>query len=304
MAAQLNSGVNNTSMTNFKVKDTENLVANMQLIKARILMSRHEVDLLIADDGRLDNQLINTVIRLCNEETTGKFQLCAFYCSALIALFPGLRTVAVDALKDMGLKVRQLFPQHFEASGYELLPPIEAPLALVCVGQISLLLYENINARSYDHLMRDRTRAIKRCVGYDGMVGEGEDEPVIPMHKAEAIKIQLGQKTDLRTSVLNALLTNKGNTGAVGRMCAYLSKVLEWTDMALITSIFDTLLLPKSPVLRDHRVAMEVMNLYEAFRALNQSTYPQYFRIFYPEEGDALMQPLQIPYFSCGSSKC
>lgn len=56
--------------------------------------------------------------------------------------------------------------------------------------------------------------------------------------------------------------------------------------MSELVLINDVLVVNKSPVLGDARVALEVQNLHETFKAINGSSFPQYFGITATWVGD------------------
>lgn len=74
--------------------------------------------------------------------------------------------------------------------------------------------------------------------------------------------------------------------------------------MASLRFIFETLLITKSPVLHDPRVASEVMNLCEAFKCINATESPQYFRILYPYHVTRIMERSKFPILLAVAQIC
>lgn len=167
-------------------------VASDNMLLARRLESNIEVELVLANSGILANRVTSTCLMLCNQDHFSNLQICAYYCSAIVALFPGLLPLIKETLTSMGAKIIEINERNMAENGFVLEKPEEVPKVLGCLGQAILILYKNISPRSYANFMKARAWALKAVAGYLGNIGGTEaDDVVIRIEKASVIRTML-----------------------------------------------------------------------------------------------------------------
>nr|GLL40401.1 hypothetical protein AXX17_AT4G35880 [Ipomoea trifida] len=187
-------------------------------INARLLTTNKTVDIVLSANSDEANRVFNTMIIECNDEIVKKDQAAAYYCSALLAIFPGLQPQVMALFHNQGITVNQLRVADLPAHGIDLQPHEDSRLLFVYLGQLILILYKNIMPRSYDTFMRNHTRALKAAANDFGDVAGGDAEPVLSVERAEHIKTIVGGDNDMRKFVLFAVLNNRKSAGPIGRI--------------------------------------------------------------------------------------
>ncbi|KAK8698077.1 hypothetical protein V6N13_114208 [Hibiscus sabdariffa] len=260
------------------------------------------------------NRIGHTCLKLCNSSNhDSNHQICAYYLSAVMTLFPGIRPIVVDTFRDMGREITVF--EGVEAcvtqGGLEVLEQVPASKLLVMVAHSLLILYKNINVQNYDNYMRNRDRALVSAARFVDRQGDEPCEVLINIEIARLIRTCLAPHQRLRAGILRMIIGNQNAPGALGSVMSYLAGILEWAEMDSIMLIFDTLLLPRSPVLYDRQVAVEVFNLCEAFKAIISTDHPPYFGIFSPPPPSTtrILEQSKFPILLavaqvCGADKC
>ncbi|KAL9997057.1 hypothetical protein Hdeb2414_s0655g00930281 [Helianthus debilis subsp. tardiflorus] len=241
------------------------------------------VDMMNPLNTRLTPNMIATCVDLCAtcEDTP---QCAAWYLSALSCLFPGLLDVSKRAFKESGYNVTVRNEATIGPLLIELKPCVDNRVCLAMIGQIILIMYKNIDDRSYREYFRKRANAINKEAGLDtSLLADGSDV-LFDIEIARKIKKFAGSHPELRSAVLVLILNNRHGMTRVAKVCAYLAEIIGWTEMSAFMFVFDTLCLTKSPVLRDHRVKNEVQYLMDAYQKITSTDQPQYYTIFYPIE--------------------
>lgn len=90
-----------------------NLTSTLGVVmEARSFSTGQTVDIMIAVNSREANRVANTAVYECNAQEDNKYQACAFYCSALVALFPTLLPVVTDTFRSLGRTVTTMSSQR------------------------------------------------------------------------------------------------------------------------------------------------------------------------------------------------
>lgn len=259
--------------------------------------SNREVSLYMARNSQERNQISYSCLDLCNIESgSTNHQIGAYYISALIGLFPGLRTVAEDMYQTLGIKANVFVGiEQCQENGLELIDEINSRKLLVYLAQVTLILYKNVNVQGYNAYMRTRHGALCAFAGYAREKNDDIREIAIDMETAAVVRTVLLAHHPLRVYILNAILHNQSQSTGIGKVMGYLAGILEWTEMESFKLICDTLLLPRSPAIFDRDVAMEVIYLTEAYKAITSVDQPPYFRIMYPYSATRIMERSRFP---------
>lgn len=244
----------------------------------------------------------HTHVSMCNDPDNKHATICANYLTAISSLFPGLFEHGVTTMRQMGYAVRELTLTELSAT-VELLERIEVPQFCAIIGQIILLLYKYINIASYDALINAQANGLKAAAGYTGNLFPNGNI-AINMTTASVIRTMLGCSNILRSNVLMELLRNRDASGPLGGVCGYLCETLKWTEMDSIVLISDTLVLTKSPVLRNLALRSEVRNVAKAFQMITSSNYPEYFKILQPPSATSVLYKSRFPILAAVARGC
>ncbi|KGN56529.1 uncharacterized protein LOC105434816 [Cucumis sativus] len=151
--------------------------------------------------------------------------------------------------------------------------------------------------------MRNRAIGLKAAVGYVGNLGPTDDF-CVEFNAAFIIKRMLGSSVSLRASVMMELIRNRNARGPVGAVCSHVCEILNWAEMDDMVCIYDTLVLPKSHVLKDCRVLAEVGNIAEAYGVITQTNYPRHFKILCPTTVTNVMNKNRFPILLAVAQIC
>ncbi|XP_022140869.1 uncharacterized protein LOC111011432 [Momordica charantia] len=229
-----------------------------------------------SQNGRTSNQILFTCLSKMNADVDGDLQLCGYYVSCILAIFPNLGKEFSSSLKDLGGEISIVTDNLFEVMAFVLTDPRPSPAFLVAVCQLLLFPFKTISCESYANDMNSAITALKPLAGYATTL---TDLVAAEYEVANKIRIMLGSKVYLRSSLLDSILYAAQCDSPLGYCCNYVAGMLSWTDMSEFVLINDVLLVTKSPVLGDDRVASEVQRLHETFKEITQNRTPQYFAI-------------------------
>ncbi|KAM6595484.1 hypothetical protein CsatA_006008 [Cannabis sativa] len=236
------------------------------------------------------SRMITTCVGLTNTEDDA-MQKCANYLSAITIYLPSLVKVVKRVLGMKGYGVIELDEKGLDANDIKLEAAVNMDKTAAIIGQLILILFKNINEKSYDTYIRKRAAALKAIVEYHGELIPGCDEDVLlNRESAEIISNVLGASCLLRSTIMHAVIANSKHEGSFGEVCGYVMGIAAWTKMNAIKHIFDAILAPKSPVLGVSRLAAEVLNLQEACMTINRTEYPQFFMIFHPTAATRVLE--------------
>ncbi|KAM6576319.1 hypothetical protein CsatB_028156 [Cannabis sativa] len=236
------------------------------------------------------SRMITTCVGLTNTEDDA-MQKCANYLSAITIYLPSLVKVVKRVLGMKGYGVIELDEKGLDANDIKLEAAVNMDKTAAIIGQLILILFKNINQKSYDTYIRKRAAALKAIVEYHGELIPGCDEDVLlNRESAEIISNVLGASCLLRSTIMHAVIANSKHEGSFGEVCGYVMGIAAWTKMNAIKHIFDAILAPKSPVLGVSRLAAEVLNLQEACMTINRTEYPQFFMIFHPTAATRVLE--------------
>ncbi|KAD2394330.1 hypothetical protein E3N88_41307 [Mikania micrantha] len=266
--------------------------------------------------------IINTSVVECNTCVDCPYQRTAFYLSVLSCFFPSLLPLSKEVLRDRGYNVTEICdrsPDLYEQQervllsrrrregrnnlcdcGRFLLPyenlqvcvcecktkaePTIGNASLAVFGQLALIIYKNIDERSYGREMRSWAAAIKHEAGVVCDLVPGEGDIVLLVSTAKIIHRIMGNSSEIHVGLLNIFLANRDGVSPLSRVCNYVAEIISWSNMAQLKLVFESLCLTRSPVLVDLRVKHEVLNLCVAYMRIKEKQYPQYYRIRHPSE--------------------
>ncbi|KAF5775033.1 hypothetical protein HanXRQr2_Chr13g0607531 [Helianthus annuus] len=222
-------------------------------------------------------------------------QSAAFYLSTLALLFPGLLPLAKELLQETGYTVKEVTedtaaPYHITLQGW-----INNPTAYAIFAQLALVIYKNIDNRSYERFMLRRAAAIKSFAGVCGDLVPGGGDILLSISTAKNIRTIVAAHCNFRAGLLTAIIGNRDGWRPLNGVCNYLAEIISWTEMAPLQFMLEALCLTDSPVLRDYRVKHEVINLCEAYKRINETPYRQYFRIMHPTEARVTIAKSRFP---------
>lgn len=260
------------------------------------------VELWISNNGVTCAQITNTCSMLLNSPSLSDVERCVYWFNAMIAITPGLRTVAESYFKECGYGVTVLNDAGIRESGIRLQGWIEVPKVAVLYGQLALLLFKNITDVSYNVFFGNRTRGLQSAAG----LATAESQVAIPatIEAAKIIRTRLGSFVPLKQHIVRTVINNESKVGPFGNTCRYLAKILSYNEMGAIEFITKALLDTRSPVLFDPRVSTEVNNLAEATMAIGSADFPQYFRILYPVEAERVLERAKFPTLLAVAQAC
>ncbi|KAA8550333.1 hypothetical protein F0562_002017 [Nyssa sinensis] len=237
--------------------------------------------------------VLETCIWEVGEETDDK-QICAYYAAAMCCVFNILEPFFKDALKQIVADAKDTIVPASETliEIDQQVPVAHQPRCLMLFAQMILVLFHNITPSTYANFITNRINALRAVIG---MMSTETDLQAFEVDKAQVISTIMGANNCLKKLVLMKLIQVGSTDTQLGAVCANLCCTLAWTEMAGLVFICDMLLLTNSPVLRDPRVASEVMNLAVAFWLITASDYPQYFRILASNHEKMLLERSRFP---------
>ncbi|KAI7743405.1 hypothetical protein M8C21_014032, partial [Ambrosia artemisiifolia] len=224
--------------------------------------------------------MINTSAVECNAAGNTPHQSAAFYLSVLANLFPGLLPLAKEVLRETGYTVIEVTEDTAAEYVITLQGWINFPTALAIFGQFAL---------SYARSMQSRANALKSMAGVWGDLVPGGGDILLSISTAKNIRSIVGGNDTFRAELLKIILGNRDGIDRLNVVCAHLADIISWTEMTPMKFMFESLCLPNSPVLRDSRVKNEVINLCDAHKRINETPYPQYYRILHPTQARVIL---------------
>ncbi|KAM0069745.1 hypothetical protein Hdeb2414_s0001g00005101 [Helianthus debilis subsp. tardiflorus] len=222
-------------------------------------------------------------------------QSAAFYLSALAMLFPTLLPLAKELLQETGYTVEEVTEDTAAPYLITLQGWIDNRIVYAIFAQLALVIYKNIDNRSYERFMLRRAAAIKSFAGVCDDLMPGGGDILLSISTAKNIRTIVGANGNFRAGLLTVILGNRDGWGRLNGVCNYLAEIISWTEMAPLQFMLEALCLTDSPVLRDSRVKHEVINLCEAYKRINETPYPQYFRIMHPTEARVTIAKSRFP---------
>ncbi|KAM6595483.1 hypothetical protein CsatA_006007 [Cannabis sativa] len=181
------------------------------------------------------SRMITTCVGLTNTEDDA-MQKCANYLSAIIIYLPSLEKVVKRVLGMKGYGVTELDEKGLDANDIKLEAAVNMEKTAAITGQLILILFKNINEKSYDTYIRKRAAALKAIVDYHGELIPGCDEDVLlNRESAEIISNVLGASCLLRSTIMHAVIANSKHEGSFGEVCG--NSVLEKHQFANLTAI-------------------------------------------------------------------
>lgn len=211
-------------------------------------------------------------------DASSTVELISAVLSFIGEMLPGLQNLCAATFSDIGYqRVEVKLPQERVTQLLEPVNTIDSKYTWIYLGQLCLLLFKNVSQANYNNFMLKRTQALKAAAG---VPPSDVVAAVVSLDKAEQIRSMLGASNTFRKGVLLELLAiGRRYSNYQGRISLYVTNIARWTEMSGIVFINEMLIKTRSPVLRDPRVAQEVISLKEAIVKIVESEYPQYFRI-------------------------
>lgn len=193
---------------------------------------------------------------------------------------PGIAEEVQAAVRSMGRRLRIIrIPSDAASNGLTIPQEImKFPKAVGIFRYLVIMLYKNVTKSNFREFSVKRFKALRAVAGdyradkeYVSVFNDVED--------AICYRNTYGHNYQIRKAVLSAVLGITNDSGPFINVRSYVANFLSWTDMRGYCLVHDFLVYADSPVLKAPELATEVSNWKKANQAVEETNFPEYFRI-------------------------